>query len=189
MSTSIPETCSTWISRSWGGYPRAEAGVHTAGVGPGRVSGSGTPTSTSAVDDHSRLAYSEVLADERAVTVVAFWRHALAWFADRGVTAQAVLTDNGSAYRSADFARACPRRRHPPPPHAPLPAPDQRQGRALQPHAARGMGLRFASTAPSRHARPRSRAGCTTTITTAVTPPSAVYLRSAVSTNLPGQYS
>ena len=61
----------------------------------------------SAVDDHSRLAYSEVLADERAVTVVAFWRRALAWFADRGVTAQAVLTDNGSAYRSADFARAC----------------------------------------------------------------------------------
>ena len=58
-------------------------------------------------DDHSRLAYSEVLADERAVTVVAFWRRALAWFADRGVTAQAVLTDNGSAYRSADFARAC----------------------------------------------------------------------------------
>ena len=61
----------------------------------------------SAVDDHSRLAYSEVLADERAVTVVAFWRRALAGFADRGVTAQAVLTDNGSAYRSADFARAC----------------------------------------------------------------------------------
>ena len=59
------------------------------------------------VDDHSRLAYVEVLGDERAVTVVAFWGRALAWFATRGVTAQAVLTDNGSAYRSADFARAC----------------------------------------------------------------------------------
>ena len=113
----------------------------------------------SAVDDHSRLAYSEVLADERAVTVVAFWRRALAWFADRGVTAQAVLTDNGSAYRSADFASACLARRHPPPPHAPLPAPDQRQGRALQPHAARGMGLR--SRLPLRagtHGRARALA-------------------------------
>ena len=113
----------------------------------------------SAVDDHSRLAYSEVLADERAVTVVAFWRRALAWFADRGVTAQAVLTDNGSAYRSADFAPRLPRRRHPPPPHAPLPAPDQRQGRALQPHAARGMGLR--SRLPLRagtHGRARALA-------------------------------
>ena len=61
----------------------------------------------SVVDDHSRLAYSEVLADERAVTAVAFWQRACAWFAERGVTVRAVLTDNGSAYRSAAFARAC----------------------------------------------------------------------------------
>ena len=61
----------------------------------------------SIVDDHSRLAYSEVLADERVGTVVGFWNRVLAWFADRGVMAQAMLTDNGSAYRSADFARAC----------------------------------------------------------------------------------
>ncbi len=61
----------------------------------------------SAVDDHSRVAYSEVLSDERAVTVIAFWRRALAWFAQRGITVHAVLTDNGSAYRSAAFGRAC----------------------------------------------------------------------------------
>lgn len=61
----------------------------------------------SAVDDHSRVAYSEVLPDERAQTTVAFWQRALAWFAARGVTVRAVLTDNGPAYRSADFARAC----------------------------------------------------------------------------------
>lgn len=61
----------------------------------------------SVVDDHSRLAYSEVLPDERAATTVAFWNRALAWYADRGVTVRAVLTDNGPAYRSADFARAC----------------------------------------------------------------------------------
>ena len=61
----------------------------------------------SIVDDHSRVAYSEVLADERAVTAVAFWQRALAWFAERGVTVQAVLTDNGSCYRSSAFGRAC----------------------------------------------------------------------------------
>ena len=60
----------------------------------------------SAVDDHSRVAYSEVLADERAVTAVAFWQRARSWFAERGVSVRAVLTDNGSCYRSADFARA-----------------------------------------------------------------------------------
>ena len=61
----------------------------------------------SVVDDHSRLAYSEVLRDERASTVVGFWSRAATWLAERGVTAQAVLTDNGPAYRSTDFARAC----------------------------------------------------------------------------------
>ena len=61
----------------------------------------------SAVDDHSRLAYSEVLADERGVTVVRFWQRAQAWFAERGITVRAVLTDNGPGYRSSDFARAC----------------------------------------------------------------------------------
>jgi len=61
----------------------------------------------SAVDDHSRLAYSEVLGDERAATAVGFWGRAQAWFAERGIAVQAVLTDNGSAYRSTDFARLC----------------------------------------------------------------------------------
>ena len=59
-----------------------------------------------ALDDHSRLAYSEILADERKETVVAFWARAQAWFADRGITVARVLTDNGSAYRSQLFAAA-----------------------------------------------------------------------------------
>ena len=61
----------------------------------------------SVVDDHSRLAYNEVLSDERATTVVGFWSRAVAWLTAHGVPVQAVLTDNGPAYRSADFARAC----------------------------------------------------------------------------------
>jgi transposase InsO family protein len=59
-----------------------------------------------AVDDHSRLAYSEILADERKETAAAFWRRAEAWFAGCGITVQRVLTDNGSCYRSRDFAAA-----------------------------------------------------------------------------------
>ena len=58
------------------------------------------------IDDHSRLAYSEILTDERQETVVAFWTRAQAWFADRGITVERVLTDNGSAYRSKLFAAA-----------------------------------------------------------------------------------
>ena len=57
-----------------------------------------------ALDDHSRLAYSEILADERKETVVAFWTRAVEWFAARGITVARVLTDNGSAYRSKLFA-------------------------------------------------------------------------------------
>ena len=61
----------------------------------------------SVVDDHSRVAYSEVLADERKSTVLAFWWRACSWLAEHGIAVRAVLTDNGPAYRSTDFARAC----------------------------------------------------------------------------------
>jgi transposase InsO family protein len=60
-----------------------------------------------AVDDHSRLAYAEVLADEKATTAIAFLRRALAYFARYGITVERILTDNGSAYRSTVHALAC----------------------------------------------------------------------------------
>ena len=59
-----------------------------------------------ALDDHSRLAYSEILRDERQGTAAAFWRRARAWFERRGIRVEAVLTDNGSCYRSGTFAQA-----------------------------------------------------------------------------------
>ena len=59
-----------------------------------------------AVDDHSRLAYSELLEDERKETAAAFWHRAHAYFADAGITVRRVLTDNGSCYRSHAFAEA-----------------------------------------------------------------------------------
>lgn len=59
-----------------------------------------------AVDDHSRLAYSEILSDERKETASEFWGRANAFFVDHGIVVKRVLTDNGSCYRSRLFATA-----------------------------------------------------------------------------------
>jgi len=59
------------------------------------------------VDDATRLAYVEVLADEKAATAVGFLKRAIAFYARRGISVQRVMTDNGSAYRSAIHAVAC----------------------------------------------------------------------------------
>jgi transposase InsO family protein len=60
-----------------------------------------------AVDDHSRLAYSEVLSDEQGPTAAAFWHRAVAFYAEHGIHIEQVLTDNGSCYRSKDWTAAC----------------------------------------------------------------------------------
>jgi hypothetical protein len=60
-----------------------------------------------AVDDATRLAYVEVLGDETAPTAVAFLRRAKAFFESHGMTVEAVMTDNGGAYRSTVHALAC----------------------------------------------------------------------------------
>jgi transposase InsO family protein len=60
-----------------------------------------------AVDDYSRLAYAEVLGDEKAVTAAAFLARALAFYRCHGVHVERVLTDNGAAYRSVVHAIAC----------------------------------------------------------------------------------
>jgi transposase InsO family protein len=62
-----------------------------------------------AIDDTSRLAYLEVLADEKGVTCVGFLERAIAWFAQHGVTVERVMTDNGTGYRSKVHAAAIDR--------------------------------------------------------------------------------
>jgi len=59
-----------------------------------------------ALDDYSRLAYSEMLPNETGDTAAAFWTRARAWFTQHGITVERVLTDNGSCYRSQVFAAA-----------------------------------------------------------------------------------
>jgi transposase InsO family protein len=59
------------------------------------------------VDDATRLAYAEVLADEKATTAVAFLRRARTFYAAHGITIARVMTDNGACYRSSAHALAC----------------------------------------------------------------------------------
>jgi transposase InsO family protein len=57
------------------------------------------------IDDASRLAYTELLPDEKKQSAIAFLERALAWYAHCGVSVERVMTDNGSAYRSHDFRK------------------------------------------------------------------------------------
>jgi transposase InsO family protein len=76
-------------------------------VGPKRLGVTGWEFVHVCVDDATRLAYVEVLADERALTAVGFLRRAVQWFASMGVAVERVMSDNGSCYRSHAHASAC----------------------------------------------------------------------------------
>jgi transposase InsO family protein len=67
----------------------------------------GTAYLHTVVDDHSRMAYVEICANETADTAIGVLQRAVVWFADHGVTVERVLSDNGSAYRSHDWRKAC----------------------------------------------------------------------------------
>jgi len=60
-----------------------------------------------AVDDHSRLAFTELLPDQKKETTLKFLDHAQEFFARHGIQVRALLTDNGSSYRSQEFRQAC----------------------------------------------------------------------------------
>jgi transposase InsO family protein len=60
-----------------------------------------------ALDDRTRLVYSEIHHDEQAATAARFWRRAAAWFAAAGISCERVITDNGSCYRSGLWHQAC----------------------------------------------------------------------------------
>jgi len=73
----------------------------------GRPTGVGYDRIHVAIDDTTRLAYVEVLADEQQVTAIGFMSRALAWFNGQGVECRQVMSDNGPAYVSHRFAQAC----------------------------------------------------------------------------------
>ena len=108
-----------------------------------------------AVDDYSRLAYAEVLADEKAATAAGFLRRAVAFYRRHGIKVERVLTDNGSRLPRRPPRARLPPPRHPPPPHPALPATDKRQSRTLHPHPAHRLGLRRdLRLKPRTHRRP-----------------------------------
>lgn len=60
-----------------------------------------------AIDDRTRIVYSEILNNEQAATAAGFWTRAATWYQSIGITPQRVITDNGSCYRSGLWHRAC----------------------------------------------------------------------------------
>ena len=73
------------------------------------VDGAGWEFLFVAIDDHARIGFTDMYPDERNASAVQFLRNAVAYFAALGVHVKRVLTDNGSAFRSKDFATACRR--------------------------------------------------------------------------------
>jgi transposase InsO family protein len=71
------------------------------------VDGAGWEMLFVAIDDHARIAFTAMHADERTPSAVQFLRDAVVYYAKLGITVRRLLTDNGSAFRSRDFAAAC----------------------------------------------------------------------------------
>ena len=95
-----------------------------------------------AVDDHSRVAFVEAHDNERAVTLEGFWRRAHEWFSANGMAISEVLSDNGPNFRSKRFRPGPRGAGDQTQVHPRLPAPDQRQGRAVQPDHGRRVLVR-----------------------------------------------
>lgn len=89
-----------------GRFERPGLPAHRRQAGYHANTGAGWDFVHVAVDDTSRLAYVEVLDDERGTTCVEFLRRAIAWFAALGITVERIMTDNGTGYRSKIHAAA-----------------------------------------------------------------------------------
>jgi transposase InsO family protein len=102
------------LGRIHGGAGKRITGGIKRNPDPRRLDGAGVERKTIGweyvhvcVDDYSRLAYAEVLPDEKATTAIGFLRRAIAYYRRHGITVERLLTDNGSAYVSALHALAC----------------------------------------------------------------------------------
>ena len=122
------------------------------------------------IDGYSRVVYSEIHDDEKADTTVGVLQRAVSWFSTRGVRVERVLSDNGAAYRSDAWQAACQqlsvkaKRTHP---YRPRPTARSSASTAPWPTA----GPTPATTTPRPNAARPYPHGCTSTITTAPTPP------------------
>ena len=94
------------------------------------------------IDDASRIAFAQVMPDEKKESAIAFLETALAYYQSLGVTVARVMTDNGSCYKAFDFRDACRNRGLKHIRNQALYAEDQWQGRTLHPNRAARMGVR-----------------------------------------------
>src|SRR5580693_7214282 len=127
VSSSISISRSSAGSGAWGIGSRDDAGVVN------RHLGIGWEFVHVCIDDASRIAFSQVMKDERKESAVAFLEAAVAYYASLGVTVERVMTDNGSCYLSRAFGQACNKLglKHI---KTKAYAQNQRQGRALHPN-------------------------------------------------------
>ena len=92
------------------------------------------------IDDASRIAFAQVMPDERKESATAFLKAAIAYYQSLGITVVRVMTDNGSCYKAFDFRHACRDLGLKAHPNQALHPEDQRQGRALHPERACASG-------------------------------------------------
>ena len=200
-SASGPASWSTSTSRNSATSPTAAAG---ASPGARRASTTGPPPPAprrnrygqpllgygylhTALDDHSRLAYTEILADERKDTAAAFLARAHAWYAAAGITIERVISDNGACYRSRDLG-AMPAPSSASPTSAPAPTgprPTAKSSASTAPWPTNGPTP--APTPPKPNAAPPLTPGCTPTTITGDTPHSAASHPPAASPTSPGR--
>ena len=148
----------------------------------------GTAFVHTVIDDHSRVAYAEIHADETAATAIAVLRRATSWFAARGVRVERVLSDNGSPYVSHAWKQVCaelgitPKRTRPYRP--------QTNGKIERFHRTMAAEWAFARHYPSETARRRALPGWLHTYNHH-RPHSAIGKTAPITrlTNVPGQYS
>ena len=108
-----------------------------------RTSRGGSQALHVAIDDHSRVGFSRLLADEKAISACTFLMAALRFYRLLGVRIEQVMTDNGSAYKSRRFAKLLRRLGYQAHSNPPIYASHQWQSGAIHPDFAPRMGLCF----------------------------------------------
>lgn len=106
-SPTVADGATSAVARATATRPRHQAATPGLPRGADRRPRTGKAFLHTVIDDHSRVAYIEICADEKAATAIGVLQRAVAWFADHGVTVERVLSDNGSAYKSHAWRDAC----------------------------------------------------------------------------------
>ena len=96
-----------YVGKQQGDKNKSATSRRTGHWSPDRHARTGVSYLHTVLDDHSRVAYVEICTDEKAATAIGVLRRAVAWFADRGITVERVLSDNGAAYRSHAWRDTC----------------------------------------------------------------------------------